>query len=620
MNFKKLAEQKIDELSGKIPGKIDDVDSIDLVIEGLDEEIDQEESVVAEDISIELVDDELDIEKSEEKNEIQPVELFDGYLGQQKDVPNPLEYGPNATYRNLREGIVYKKGPDNLWEVFVKDGQNGKQGQSLGSGVGVEEVKRIISENVVASSTYPNNGYSYYPEIESYFGDNIVALWDFSEETGESKISKVGFPYALKDGGTTISPRISGGPLSNYANSFDANKFLRLENGLVGDLNLAKFGNNVSIIVISRHTSLAGSQFLAGMWQELDSDARRQYGLFTSLSTYGGAEQVCGHISVSGGNSPKVLTSGFLPYSRDYASNVTKLELNTWIYQSMVYNGNDIKVYVDGKFEPRPVYTEPAPTTGESLTYSKNPYIYTSGLNRVTAPAGFSVGANKLSTWTNNVFGDIACVAVFKDALTQKQIVDFQRMVQGKNRPNINYSMYHNSYASGERGVNNIGWFTYYGPTATSGNNTYSWYLAFPTSGTLRYLEKKPTANQAICFDDQNFGITLSTINKLTVDTNNANTTDTIKFALKSNNTWYLSNTSFTQTVSGISGTNWTNVETKSLSSVSTETWLPVTLVPGSTFTIGSGVVLPETSIIDAIGIYSPGTTNFVRVRNLAIW
>ena len=32
MNFKKLAEQKIDELSGKIPVKVIDNDSIDLVI------------------------------------------------------------------------------------------------------------------------------------------------------------------------------------------------------------------------------------------------------------------------------------------------------------------------------------------------------------------------------------------------------------------------------------------------------------------------------------------------------------------------------------------------------------------------------------------------------------
>lgn len=43
MNFKKLAEQKIDELSGKtsrnVPSKNVESDSIDLVLEGLDEEL-----------------------------------------------------------------------------------------------------------------------------------------------------------------------------------------------------------------------------------------------------------------------------------------------------------------------------------------------------------------------------------------------------------------------------------------------------------------------------------------------------------------------------------------------------------------------------------------------------
>lgn len=73
--------------------------------------------------------------------------LFDGYLGEQKEAPNPLDYGPNATYRNLREGVVYKKGQDNLWETFVKDGQPGKQGNS-GSGLGVQEATRLIISTV----------------------------------------------------------------------------------------------------------------------------------------------------------------------------------------------------------------------------------------------------------------------------------------------------------------------------------------------------------------------------------------------------------------------------------------------------------------------------------------
>ena len=99
--------------------------------------------------TVELVED-VDLEFSSKEVQKETTQnLFDGYLGEQREVPNPLEYGPNATYRNLREGVVYKKGPDNLWETFVKDGQNGRNGQSApGGGCGVSEVKSIIVEKV----------------------------------------------------------------------------------------------------------------------------------------------------------------------------------------------------------------------------------------------------------------------------------------------------------------------------------------------------------------------------------------------------------------------------------------------------------------------------------------
>jgi peptidoglycan/xylan/chitin deacetylase (PgdA/CDA1 family) len=162
MNFKKLAEQKIDELSGKItPEQImenAENDSVDLVLEGLDEIIsenvtsnDSEED--SEEMLIELIPSEDTAENSVE-NSVEQMprikkDLFAGYLGELSEAPNPLEYGANATYRNLREGIVYKKGPDNLWEVFVKDGAPGRQGQAApGGGCGVQEVKNIVENRI----------------------------------------------------------------------------------------------------------------------------------------------------------------------------------------------------------------------------------------------------------------------------------------------------------------------------------------------------------------------------------------------------------------------------------------------------------------------------------------
>ena len=91
-----------------------------------------------------------DVKINESENIEHIQNLYDGYIGERNFVPNPYEYGPNATYRNINEGIVYKKNSENLWEAFVKDGKPGIQGPRgfVGGGTGVEEVKRIVSATI----------------------------------------------------------------------------------------------------------------------------------------------------------------------------------------------------------------------------------------------------------------------------------------------------------------------------------------------------------------------------------------------------------------------------------------------------------------------------------------
>lgn len=168
MNLKKLAEQKIDELSGKItPEQIienAENESVQLVLEGLEDELSLVENTEEkeEELSIELISEDSSLEDSL-SNTLEPQtpkvkkDLFAGYLGELNEAPNPLEYGANATYRNLREGIVYKKGPDNLWEVFVKDGAPGRQGPSApGGGCGVTEVKNIVENRITSAPIVAN--------------------------------------------------------------------------------------------------------------------------------------------------------------------------------------------------------------------------------------------------------------------------------------------------------------------------------------------------------------------------------------------------------------------------------------------------------------------------------
>ena len=59
-------------------------------------------------------------------------ELYDGYIGEKNFIPNPYEYGPNATYRNVNEGIVYKKNDQNLWETY-RDWETDRKSTRLNS-------------------------------------------------------------------------------------------------------------------------------------------------------------------------------------------------------------------------------------------------------------------------------------------------------------------------------------------------------------------------------------------------------------------------------------------------------------------------------------------------------
>lgn len=87
------------------------------------------------------------VEQEEPEQKVE--QLFDGYLGEKNFDPNPLEYGPNAMYR--RNGTVYRKSVDNLWETYLQDGKQGPKGSASGSGIGVQEAKLILQDNLLTT-------------------------------------------------------------------------------------------------------------------------------------------------------------------------------------------------------------------------------------------------------------------------------------------------------------------------------------------------------------------------------------------------------------------------------------------------------------------------------------
>jgi len=160
MDFKNLASKIIDDVSGiKSTETSKHVEEND-ILEGLDLDF-------SETVSKNLSEDfDLDIEEIEPEQKVE--QLFDGYLGEKNFDPNPLEYGPNAMYR--KNGVVYRKSVDNLWEAYLKDGAQGPRGAAGGSGVGVQEVRREISSNPIVGNFSAESSYvaSEKPVLTKY--------------------------------------------------------------------------------------------------------------------------------------------------------------------------------------------------------------------------------------------------------------------------------------------------------------------------------------------------------------------------------------------------------------------------------------------------------------------
>ncbi|KAF2411798.1 hypothetical protein B1729_18385 [Microbacterium sp. B35-04] len=240
-----------------------------------------------------------------------------------------------------------------------------------------------------------------------------VMEWDF-RDSGAPLRDVTGHRLELRASGA----RWVEDPQTGGALHFDGvDDFLVIDAADVGPLNAAARGDQVSVIALVRRASV-DTGFIAGMWQEDDADPRRQYGLFVSLPTYGGAQQAVGHVSADGGPSPA------LPYSRDYAASARMIAPDQWRVVGFSYDGSVISAYLDGIADPRPRFREVGPPMGEAREYRKNPYDFPLGLNRRSI-SDFTVGAVQLSAGMGNHFGgDIARVRVVSEALDARGMLE----------------------------------------------------------------------------------------------------------------------------------------------------------------------------------------------------
>lgn len=267
-----------------------------------------------------------------------------------------------------------------------------------------------------ASETFDD---TYRKKILSTNG--LVALWDFKENEGEPRRSAGKGDYPLTEQDGTL-PRVNEGPISGYSTMFGNKAFLSLPNSETKELNI--YGQQQGITLMAWVKWKEGTGFVGGMWNEYQDGGKRQYGLFVSLPYYNGENQVCGHISSSGKATPP------FPYSIDYSASKDTVKKNQWQCVAFTYDGNNIKSYLNGKFEVR----EPElikNTKGfkgypNGLVVSKNPYYFPDGMGN--NGSDFTVGAVLLKSGMGNFFqGQIGGLAVFNRTLTDTEIANLSQ-------------------------------------------------------------------------------------------------------------------------------------------------------------------------------------------------
>lgn len=260
-----------------------------------------------------------------------------------------------------------------------------------------------------------------------------VALWTFTEDAP---------PYRDASGTHLLLPGEGSGvrsiddPVWGRSATFDGRTdFLRIAAEDVGDLNVSARGDHVTVLAwVRRRTPWLG--FVAGMWQEHDDDPRRQYGLFTSLSLYGGKDRVAGHLSKTGA------ASAGLPYSRDACASARMIEPESARMIGFSYDGTEGIAYLDGIADQRPHFADPPAPFGQRLHYAKNPYAFPDGLNRRVV-SDFTVGGVLLSRGMGNFFGgEIGGVAVYDRVLEPEEIMKIHLGTKEADQPIADLGFY----------------------------------------------------------------------------------------------------------------------------------------------------------------------------------
>lgn len=224
---------------------------------------------------------------------------------------------------------------------------------------------------------------------------DFIAAWDFSSSS----------PLLSTNGGNRLVER-GQSPMERLPCGirFQSGGWLEAADSAA----LHRHGTGVSVVAwLFRHRKPDPEcEFIAGVWDE--TGARRQYGLFLNLFIHESCDQVCGHVSSTGGPSPGS------PWCLDAAIGRTPVTHDAWHGVGFTFDGCHAACFLDGDPDPRP---------------GRNPWQANGPLAFSDAP--FTIGAVHRGGEMGNWFcGILAGLAVFPTALKIRQMVDLTTLHQ----------------------------------------------------------------------------------------------------------------------------------------------------------------------------------------------
>lgn len=279
--------------------------------------------------------------------------------------------------------------------------------------------------------------------------EGLVAFWDFGEPAKQSRLSSgPTHPHPLRETHGPIE-RVEGGPFSGYAAELNGSNWFRIPYEETGDLNIGGPNAEVSMIAFVKLKKVEKTT-VAGMWSEgkgaRDDTGTRQYALLLDMPMYGGSRNVTPHVSSEGGVTRRADGSAF-PWCVDYAASVSTVPVDEWVSLGFTYDGNWIKAFYNGVFEPRPLRPEEDGRTDRYFTREgpdggdrgMNPYYHGRGIFRFDPtrtydppkidPPDFTIGARYAvgSYLKEAMRGSIGGLAVFNRSLSDEEMLTLHR-------------------------------------------------------------------------------------------------------------------------------------------------------------------------------------------------